>query len=343
MPLYPTSFFLPPAGVPFILEDKYMRGGYRVLATLAERDAIAVAARKAGMIVRVTEDNTLYELVGGTGNAFWQPIDLMKYIKLGAPLILGGDGSITLDLGSSFNLTDGKLEINVTDLLGPTLKDFFSATSADDGKVLSYDGATGTFILKTVSSGTSGPSYSAADPITINGQNEIGINFTNLFSTSLVTFFSAAAGDDGKVLTYDHATQKFILKTPAAGGTTLERTSVVENRGSIAAGAASDFTVPTGKTAMIVALSVNVADVTVECHSTSTRTDVNPYKFKSATGKLSDDGTSILEDGSTQYNRRYAFVANLEATPGSNTYWRVTNNSASAQSITVNITYLTYE
>jgi len=343
MPLYPTSFFIPPAGVPFILEDKYMRGGYRVLATLAERDAIAVAARKAGMIVRVTEDNTLYELVGGTGNAFWKPIDLMKYIKLGAPIILSEDGSLTLDLGSSFNLTEGKLSINVTELLGPTLKDFFSATSADNGKVLTYDSTSGTFILKAVTAGTSGPTYRALAPITINAQNEIGVNFTNLFSNSMVTFFSAVAADDGKVLTYEHATQKFVLKAPAAGGTTLARASNSYNRGSIAAGATSDFIVPTGKTAMVISLSVNAADVTVECHSTPTRTDVNPYKFKSATGKLLDDGTSILEDGSTQYNRRYAFVANLEATPGSNTYWRVTNNSASAQSITVNITYLTYE
>lgn len=343
MPLYPTSFFIPPAGVPFIVEDKYMRGGYRVLPTIAERDAIHVAARKAGLLVRVMEDDTIYELIGGTGNAFWRPLDIMKYIKLGAPLLIGEDGNITLDLGANFNMVNGKLEIDVTNLLGPSLKDYFSATAADNGKVLTYDSTTSTFILKAVSGGTSGPTYSATAPITISAQNAIGVDFTKLLGESMVTYFSAVAGDDGKVLAYDHATQKFILKTPAAGGSTLARVGTTSNRGSVAAGAVSDFTVATGKTAMVVALSVNVPDVTIECHSTPARNDGNPYKFKSATGMLEDTGTSILEDGSTQYNRRYAFVANLENTPAINTYWRVTNNAASAQSITVNINYLTFE
>lgn len=73
MPLSPSSFFIPPAGVPFVLEDKYLRGGYRVVATNAERDAIAISARKQGMRVLVADANFIeYELRGGTGNGNWQ-------------------------------------------------------------------------------------------------------------------------------------------------------------------------------------------------------------------------------------------------------------------------------
>lgn len=338
MPLYPTSFFIPPAGVPFIVEDKYVRGGYRAAANAAERDAIAVAGRKQGMLVRTMDDNVIWELVGGTGNTFWKIFDATKYIKLGAPLVLNTEtGTIVLDLGDMFEVDgNGKLVIDVTNLLGPTFKDFFAADADDNGKVISYDHTSQSFILRTV---TSGSSYTAKDPIEIV-TGEIQLNMTKLFGASMVGFFSAAAGDDGKALVYDHAQTKFVLKAVASSNT---RASLNQNVGSLAAGASSNFVWATGKAAMLLTLTVNVPDVTVECHTTPDRNDANPYRFKSAAGKLSDDGISVLEDSSLQYNRRFAFVVNLEGTPGTNTFWKVTNNSASSQSITVNSTYLRLE
>ena len=339
MPLYPTSFFIPPAGVPFIVEDKYVRGGYRVAANVAERDAIAVAGRKQGMLVRCMDDDTIWELVGGTSNTAWRPFDATKYIKLGAPLILQ-DGSILLDLGDMFEVDgNNKLVIDLTNLLGPSFANYFSATAADDQKVLTYNHATASFILKTVASGGGGITYTGVNPITVNG-TEIGLNIQNLLETSLVSYFTAAASDDGKALVYDHATTKFVLKAVASSNA---RTDLSYAGGSVAAGATKDFTMTTGKVAMILALSVTVPDVTIECHSTSARNDANPYRFKSAAGKLSDDGISVLEDSSLQYNRRYAFVANQEGTVTTTTYWRIVNNSASAQTVTVNMTTLKLE
>lgn len=341
MPLYPTSFFIPPAGVPFIVEDKYVRGGYRVLATITERDAIAVAGRKAGMLVHTQDDHNIWELVGGTGNANWVLFDPTKYIKLGAPLIVT-DGKVTLDLSSMFDVDgNGKLTINMTDLLGPSFSQFFSAAAADDQKVLTYNHATSSFILKTVAAG--GGTYTGNGSIEVNGSNVISLNIQTLMETSLVAYYNALAVDNGKVLAYDHATTSFKLITPAAGGTTLARATLSSAQGSVTAGAVKDFTFTTGKTAMLLELALTVPDVTVECHSTPARNDANPYKFKSAVGKLSDDGISVLEDSSLQYNRRYAFIANLEATPANTSYWRITNNSASAQTITVNISYIKFE
>jgi len=73
MALYLSSFLLPAsAGVPFLLEDKYLRGGFRILSTIAERDAIPTAARKIGMRVLVADDNLIeYTLAGGTANTDW--------------------------------------------------------------------------------------------------------------------------------------------------------------------------------------------------------------------------------------------------------------------------------
>lgn len=73
MPLSPSSYFVPPSAIPFLVEDKYVRGGFRIVATIAERDAIHVAARKVGMRVLVADAQMIeYQLIGGTSNTFWQ-------------------------------------------------------------------------------------------------------------------------------------------------------------------------------------------------------------------------------------------------------------------------------
>lgn len=58
-------------GDTYLLEDADLRGGYRVVATIVERNAIGLTARKAGMVVFVQADKTEYTLSGGTGNNYW--------------------------------------------------------------------------------------------------------------------------------------------------------------------------------------------------------------------------------------------------------------------------------
>ena len=63
MPILVTSFFLPAAkGLPFILEDIYVKGGYRSVATMADLGSIPSAAKKPGMLVYCGEDDTIYRL-----------------------------------------------------------------------------------------------------------------------------------------------------------------------------------------------------------------------------------------------------------------------------------------
>lgn len=201
MPLFPTSFFLPSSpALPFLMEDVYLKGGYRCVADEAARDAISVAARKPGMRVYVINNGTTWTVAAGA---------LTTWIR--AP--------------------------------GVTAR----ATH----------------------------NYTPSNPIPVNGH--------------------------------------------------------------------VDFTVGTGKTAIINMLEVGAPDLVVECHSTSSRADTNPYKFVSYTGHLVDDGSSKLDDGSIQYNRRYGIVCNQEATPGVNTYWRVYNRGSAPVTPTIKITYLSVE
>lgn len=55
-------------------DEQYGRGGFRSVATTAERDAIPTDRRKLGMEVKVLADGKKYELIGGTANANWQEV-----------------------------------------------------------------------------------------------------------------------------------------------------------------------------------------------------------------------------------------------------------------------------
>lgn len=65
MPVVMTSFLVPPNGVnvPFLLEDRYLRGGFRVVNLLTDRDSIHPMARRPGMLVHVIENDVLYKLL----------------------------------------------------------------------------------------------------------------------------------------------------------------------------------------------------------------------------------------------------------------------------------------
>lgn len=104
-----------------------------------------------------------------------------------------------------------------------------------------------------------------------------------------------------------------------------------------------DFEVPTGFTADVLRLFVNLPNLTVECHSTAERTDANPYRFISYVGHLEDDGSTLMDDDTVRLGRRFARVANLETEPVPQTYWRIINNSETAVTPTVTVVHFRTE
>ena len=66
MPIALASYLIPRAGNSYaLLEDIYIKGGFRILQTLAERDAIDPTATKVGMLVYVVDDKKTYRLLDG--------------------------------------------------------------------------------------------------------------------------------------------------------------------------------------------------------------------------------------------------------------------------------------
>ncbi len=63
MAIQVSSFIVPRSGNKwYVLEDKYIKGGLQIAATIEERDAILEENRKAGMLVVVQADFKIYQL-----------------------------------------------------------------------------------------------------------------------------------------------------------------------------------------------------------------------------------------------------------------------------------------
>ncbi len=63
MPIQLSSFLIPAGGNSnFLLEDKYVRGGMRVVADVTARDAINGTCKKAGMLVWTQSEGKLWQL-----------------------------------------------------------------------------------------------------------------------------------------------------------------------------------------------------------------------------------------------------------------------------------------
>jgi len=52
-------------------DEKYGKGGYRAVANIAARDAIPIARRSIGMIVRTLDTNVNWTLTENLTNADW--------------------------------------------------------------------------------------------------------------------------------------------------------------------------------------------------------------------------------------------------------------------------------
>lgn len=155
MAIQVASFIIPKGGNQwFILEDKYIKGGLRVCATIAERDAIDADSRKAGMLVIVQSDMKIYQMQAsltswaefnlGGGSPIRQTIEYAT-----GSLAAGAVKNFPLNLGRSaviFKLavdTPCLVEVFSTVLRDESNPYQFHATSdhlEDDGSTLLTDG-----------------------------------------------------------------------------------------------------------------------------------------------------------------------------------------------------------
>lgn len=85
-----------------------------------------------------------------------------------------------------------------------------------------------------------------------------------------------------------------------------------------------DITIPLGVSSVIYNLSVS-RPCKVEAYGTPNRAEPNPYTFIATPDHLTDDGTVVLNDGSSFQSRQYSIWANMEEPVSQNIYVRISS------------------
>lgn len=262
MPIRIPSFLISTGQtVPFLLEDTLLRGGFRSVLSIGERDSIAPSARKIGMLVHVRDNDTMYQLLNdGTWINFWE--------RGGSGGGGGGGGaSLTAELPLSIDV-DRVLRIN-------------------PGTLLPGGGAPGQALVLNTN----------AEPV----------------------WGTVTGGGSGARLLVSYT-------TPQLG-----------------TGQFHDFDLDMAKTCMLLNVEVDASDLLVQAFTDGSRSDPNPYTFKSRPNLFKDEGITYDEDDSPIFGRRYSFVSNLDTSPTIKISWRVTNLSALPRTCNLQVTFLTLE
>lgn len=154
---------------------------------------------------------------------------------------------------------------------------------------------------------------------------------------------SGVSGNPGDLLQLNAALEPVWLPVAANPGTGI-RTIVSHTLGTALEGGQSEtFALLMGRANFLIDVRLDVAQVLLEGFGTSSYDESNPYSFKSRAGQLSDDGSSLLADGTIRYSRRYSLISNLEAPVGETIYWKMTNQGNLPVAPTVTITYTAIE
>jgi len=121
-----------------LLDDSAIRGGFRVCATLTDRDNISSDKRKEGMLAFVISTGLIYELQSDLVG--WSPLDIgtdISGLVLSAVLVgytLGSDGT---DLISTDTILQAfqKLQVQIHNKLNKPIVTYLTGTSVLDESI----------------------------------------------------------------------------------------------------------------------------------------------------------------------------------------------------------------
>ena len=369
MPLYAAAFFLPTSkSIPFLLEDVYVRGGYRTVATIDDRNAIPVAGRKKGMMVFVQEDNTIYWIPDATrGIAAWHKWDASAYVDF-----------LTDDIISIEDTEDGrKLKVDPLRVLPVVTEDEAShvlinveGTPTWMNKTFVPDASTGTAGQAIVMDSEGNAVWGKVDGLPDIGDAPQGSSLildaeskpvwgkvqalpdtedktpgmTLALDENLKPIWSFNSGmpdvtgvEAGSMLVVEDGEAKW-----KHGGQTQPSRVVedVDMMTIVVAGTADKTLQLTGSTVTLVQVALSGPDLLLEIHQTEDYSDTNPYRFRSSLAKLEDDGVTILEDSTQVASRRYAIFSALA---DRNMYIRVANEGEVSADVIVTLGYVPME
>ena len=132
----------------------------------------------------------------------------------------------------------------------------------------------------------------------------------------------AENGGSGQILATDGNFQTFWRPGPPEGG--IVRKTFSHTIDSLLGYGSVNFNMSLGVSSIVYNLTVS-RPVKVEVFATAARNENNPYTFIATPDHLIDDGTVVLNDGSSFQSRQYSIFANLDDPPGANVYVTITS------------------
>lgn len=124
------------------------------------------------------------------------------------------------------------------------------------------------------------------------------------------------------------------------GGT---RQTVTKDTGIIGVGGQSVFTLSLSATCIVLNLSVD-QPCQVQIFSKSDMSDTNPYTFVSDYTHLTDDGSTLMSDGTILRGRRFTILSNMDTTPSADHYFIITNvGTTPLMTVNLTVNYLPIE
>lgn len=370
MPLYAAAFFLPTSqSIPYLLEDVYLRGGFRTVATVDAMIAIKPASRKRGMMVYVQEDKTMYWIPGAIGGASaWHKWDATNYVNFKTDDVIYFDQNedeehrvnirperivpvISEDEASHVLMNEDGMPVWVHKMFVPDVE----GAKAGQAVVLDAEG-------NAVWGQVDGLPPTAGAPV---GSSII----LDAEGKAIWGKVQSLPGVDGKsqgmVLALDAELEPiwgYSSGLPSAEGVAAGSILMLEEDGAqwvdtasvrpmrtvehvdmstVVVSGSSDVELQLNcTTAVMVQVALSHPDVLLEIHQTPDHTDSNPYKFRSSLAKLEDDGTTFLEDSTQVISRRYSIFSALEERK---MYLRVHNEGEASAEVVVTIGYVPME
>lgn len=126
------------------------------------------------------------------------------------------------------------------------------------------------------------------------------------------------------------------------GDTTPKRTTVEHVVSDLPPSQVVSFELPLAKTSVIQKLSVSRV-VKVTAWSTPAKDEPNPYIFLATPTHLTDDGATLLSDGSILRSRQYSIFCNMEEPPTNKIYFDIESVDLESGSVTLTVVYLPIE
>jgi hypothetical protein len=339
MPIYASAFFIPTsASIPYILEDVYLKGSYRSVATIAERNAIKTAARKQGALCFVRETNTIYWLPDAViaGDAAWKPFDVTKYVnfKWTSPLHMDEEHNVYIDEERIIPIITDKENgfMLLASAEGPVWVKYDglpSTANAEAGMALVLNGVEKTLIWSKIQALPSTEGVDADSALLVDEDGNVFWGPTTGLPSSvgvpdgrgiILVDGKATWGEFSGLPSSDGVPDGYGIKLVdgkaawgefEGGGASKPRTTKTIQLGIIPAGTSkTQSETIISSTIALLRVASSQPDCLVQFYPDNSYDDLsNPYSFQSSSLKLEDDGTTVDEEGNITYHRRYSIFS----------------------------------